>query len=246
MQRIIIIGAASAIATETARLFARDRSSFFLVGRNIEKLVALKDDLLVRGAEKVDTYTMDANDVQLHDALLKKAIQSLGEIDALLVAYGTLPDQKLCEVDANETMREFTTNCLSVIALLIPFVLYFENRRQGCLAVLSSVAGDRGRQSNYLYGSAKGAVSIYLQGLRNRLNSSGVQVLTIKPGLVDTPMTTHLPKNIFYAKPQDVGKSIYRAMCHGGKNILYVPWFWKIIMTVIKLIPERVFKKLSL
>ena len=122
---------------------------------------------------------------------------------------------------------------------------YFEKEKKGCIAVISSVAGDRGRQSNYIYGAAKGGVTTFLQGLRNRLSPSGVSVVTIKPGMVDTPMTAHLPKSPLFAKPSDVGKGIYKAML-AGKDIAYLPVYWKLIMFVIKIIPEGIFKKMRL
>ncbi|HFE63941.1 short-chain dehydrogenase [candidate division KSB1 bacterium 4484_188] len=246
MKNLLIIGATSTIAGETARLFAAENASFFLAGLSEEKLKAMADDLKVRGANKVTTFQLDVNDFERHSEMLEKAQKTLGEIDAVLIAHGTLPDQKKCEQDAKYAVREFRTNGLSVIALLTPVAAYFEGRGKGCIAVISSVAGDRGRQSNYLYGSAKGAVSIYLQGLRNRLAKTGVQVLTIKPGFVDTAMTAHLPKNFLFAKPQAVAKSIHKAMKGGKADVIYVPFFWRFIMLAIKVIPERLFKQLKL
>jgi short-subunit dehydrogenase len=137
------------------------------------------------------------------------------------------------------------TNCISVISLLTHLANYFEKQRSGCVAVITSVAGDRGRQSNYVYGAAKGAVNIFLQGMRNRLSKVGVTVLTIKPGLVDTPMTAGLPKNFLFADPAVVGTRIFNAIMR-GKEIVYVPWFWRWIMLIIRTIPESVFKRMKL
>ena len=137
------------------------------------------------------------------------------------------------------------TNALSVISLLTLLANHFEQQRHGCIAVISSVAGDRGRQSNYVYGTAKGALSIFLQGLRNRLHKSGVQVLTVKPGFVDTPMTASLPKGPLWATPEKVAEDIDKAI-ENKRNVLYTPSFWFLIMAIIKSVPESIFKRLSL
>lgn len=241
----MIVGATSAIAQETAKLFARSEAKFFLAGRSKEKLESIRDDLLVRGARQAETFLLDLTNVDKHQKLIDSAISALGGFDAVLIAHGTLGDQKACEENVTVTMNELNTNCLSVISLLTIIANYFERQKQGCIAVISSVAGDRGRRSNYVYGTAKGAVNIFLQGLRNRLSTAGVKVVTIKPGFVDTPMTTAIPKNALFAQPQAIGKGIYNAM-QSSKNVVYLPWFWRPIMLIIKSIPESIFKKLSL
>ncbi|MBZ0308192.1 MAG: SDR family NAD(P)-dependent oxidoreductase, partial [Anaerolineae bacterium] len=147
--------------------------------------------------------------------------------------------------NAELTLREININFLSTVSILTPLANIFEQQKRGVIAVISSVAGDRGRGSNYIYGTAMGAKSIFLQGLRNRLAKSNVTVLTIKPGFVDTPMTAHLKKNPLYASPRTVGKAIYKAM-KTERDILYVPFFWMFVMMIIRNIPERIFKKLSL
>jgi short-subunit dehydrogenase len=243
--KLMIVGATSAIALETARHFAADGAEFFLVGRNAEKLAAVQRDLEVRGATRVLSYTLDLNDLAQHGALVSAACEALGELDAVLIAHGTLTDQSRAQVSVEETLREMQTNALSYISLLTLLAERFEQQRHGCLAVISSVAGDRGRRSNYVYGTAKGAVSLFASGLRARLSKAGVAVVTIKPGFVDTPMTAHLRKNPLYAKPARVGRRIYKAMLK-GEDVVYIPWFWRYIMLVIRLIPERLFKRLPL
>jgi decaprenylphospho-beta-D-erythro-pentofuranosid-2-ulose 2-reductase len=243
--RVLIIGASSAIAYETAKCFARDGADLFLVGRSAEKLATVAADLKVRGAKQAETYLLDLCELDRHQEMFEQAITSLGELDMLLIAHGTLGDQHKCEQDVSETMQELQTNCLSVISLLTISANYFEQQRHGCIAVVSSVAGDRGRKSNYVYGIAKAAVSIFLQGLRNRLSSVGVSVVTIKPGYVATPMTTHMKTGLLTANPQSVGRGIYLAMIK-GKDVVYLPWFWSLIMFIIRSIPESVFKRLSL
>jgi len=243
--KLMIVGATSAIAHETAKVFAADGADLFLVGRNAAKLTTLQHDLEVRGAGRVVTYPLDLNDLDRHEAMITAAYEALGEVDAVLIAHGTLPDQQHVQHSVEETLREFNTNALSYISLLTLLAGRFEQQRHGCIAVISSVAGDRGRGSNYVYGAAKGAVSLFASGLRARLNKAGVKVLTIKPGFVDTPMTAHLKKNFLYARPDKVGRRIYEAMLK-GQDVVYVPWFWQYILLIIRHIPERVFKKLSL
>lgn len=241
----MIIGATSAIAHETAKCFAKDGAACFLVARNADKLQAIADDLKVRGAKCVETYQLDVNELEQHQALFDQALERMGSLDMLLIAHGTLGDQRKCELSVAETMKELTTNFTSVVSLLTLSANYFEQQQRGCIAVISSVAGDRGRKSSYVYGTAKGAVNIFLQGLRNRLAKCGVTVLTVKPGFVDTPMTAHLRKGLLFAQPSVVGRGVYEAMKQ-GKDEVYLPWFWGGIMMVIRGIPERVFKRLSL
>jgi decaprenylphospho-beta-D-erythro-pentofuranosid-2-ulose 2-reductase len=243
--RVAIIGATSSLAHETAKCFAKDGAELFLVARNAEKLQAIADDLKVRGAPRVETYVLDLNEFDQHEEMLNTAVQTLQGLDRLLIAHGTLGDQRKCELSVSETMKELNTNLLSVISLLTLSANYFEQEKRGCIAVISSVAGDRGRGSNYVYGTAKGALSVFLQGLRNRLSKSHVSVVTIKPGTVDTPMTANLKKGLLFAQPRSVGEGIYRAM-QSGKDVVYLPGYWRVIMFVIKSIPEKVFKGLSL
>lgn len=245
MEKILIIGATSAIAEATARRFATQGASIFLLARNQERLATMASDLKIRGASQVAYGAFDANTCDQPKALLDGVITELGGLDTVLIAYGTLSDQKACENSVELTLQELTTNAMSVIALLTQLAPHFEAQREGCIAVISSVAGDRGRQSNYVYGTAKGALSIFLQGLRNRLHKSGVQVLTIKPGFVDTPMTANLPKGPLWASPEKIAEDIEKAI-QKKRNVLYTPSFWFLIMTIIKLVPEQIFKRASL
>jgi decaprenylphospho-beta-D-erythro-pentofuranosid-2-ulose 2-reductase len=245
VKKIFAVGGTSKLAQEVLKCFARTGAEFFITGRDEEKLAAVSADLRIRGAAKVVTSRLDLNDVARHPQLYHEAVTCLGELDVMLVAHGTLPDQALCQRDVNLTLHELSTNFLSVVSLLTLFGNYFEENRRGCLAVISSVAGDRGRQSNYIYGSAKAAVTVFLQGLRNRLFKAGVTVITVKPGFVDTPMTARLPKNFLYADPAVVGQRIFKAIIK-GQEVVYVPWFWRWIMMLVKFIPERFFKQMRL
>ena len=155
---------------------------------------------------------MDACDIAAHVAMLEAAERAIGGLDVALIAHGSLPDQKACETSVELTLREIEINGLSVVALATRLGEKFEAQGRGSLAVIGSVAGDRGRQSNYVYGAAKGMVSLFLQGLRNRLARKGVQVLTIKPGFVDTPMTAAFSKGALWAKPAGIAGGIVRAI----------------------------------
>lgn len=245
MKKILIIGATSAIAEAAARIWAMRGESLFLVGRDVHRLEIIAADLRVRGASSVACFQMDACDYALHEAMLESAESVMGAPDIVLVAHGSLPDQKACEASVELTLKEIETNGLSVVALLTRLGARFAERRAGVLAVISSVAGDRGRQSNYVYGAAKGMVTLFMQGLRNRLSRQGVQVLTIKPGFVDTPMTSGFSKGALWVKPDVIARGIVRAIDRGASEI-YLPGFWRLIMLVIRHIPESIFKRLSL
>jgi decaprenylphospho-beta-D-erythro-pentofuranosid-2-ulose 2-reductase len=245
MSKTLVIGATSAIAQEFARLSVKKGDALFLVGRNAAKLQTVKDDLQVRGGKDIGILVQDANDFEQHQTLVTTAVNRLGGLDCVLIAHGQLGDQERAEKDYRLAEQEFKTNCLSVMSMLTVLALYFEKQKHGTIAVISSVAGDRGRQSNYIYGSAKGAVSIYLGGLRNRLFAAGVSVLTIKPGFVDTPMTAHLKKGLLFSSPATVAAGIYRAV-ERRRNVVYLPGFWFWIMMIIRLIPEQIFKRLKL
>jgi len=245
MKKILIIGASSAMAEAAARLWAARGDALFLVGRRAERLEAIAADLRVRGKGLVECLAMDACDRAAHAAMLDAAEAALGGLDVILIAHGSLPDQKACEASVDLTLKEIDTNALSVVALATLAAQRLEAQAHGTLAVISSVAGDRGRQSNYVYGAAKGMVSLFLQGLRNRLSRAGVQVLTIKPGFVDTPMTAAFPKGALWAKPDAVARGIVRAIDRRREEV-YLPGFWRLIMLVIRHVPERLFKRLSL
>ncbi len=211
MQKILIIGATSAIAKATARCFAERGDQLYLLARDQERLSDLANDLRIRGANTVAYATFDAAAIEQYPSLLDKAIAELDGLDVVLIAHGTLSDQTACERSIELTLQELNTNAISVIGLLTLLANYFEQRKQGCIAVISSVAGDRGRKSNYIYGTAKGAITIFMQGLRNRLTKSNVQVLTIKPGFVNTPMTSAFKKGALWAEPEAIATGIVTA-----------------------------------
>ena len=246
MKKVLIIGATSAIAEAAARLFAARGDALFIVARNAEHLRLIAEDLSVRGAMRAATATLDVTDFAAHEALLDAAERELGSIDIVLVAHGTLSDQDECQRSVAAMRREFDINGISAMALLTVLANRMEARGSGTLAVISSVAGERGRQSNYVYGAAKAALSTFLGGLRQRLAKANVNVLTIKPGFVDTPMTAAItPKGALWAKPDRVAAGIVKAI-DSGRSVVFLPWFWRWIMLVIRLIPEPVFKRIKL
>ena len=226
-------------------MLAARGDALYLVGRNEKMLAEIAADLVVRGCPRIATESLDANDLSAHEAMLERAEGFLGGIDIALLAYGTLPDQKRCERSVELTVRELHTNAISVVALLTRLANRMEQRRAGTIAVISSVAGDRGRGSNYVYGSAKALVTAFLSGLRQRLRPCGVAVLTIKPGFVDTPMTAAFRKGVLWAKPDRIAHSIVRAL-EGRRTTVYLPWFWRPIMFVVRALPESIFIRLPL
>lgn len=245
MKKILIIGATSAIAEATARMWAKEGHRLYLVARNEDRLKAIAADLKIRGAEATDYAVLDVNDFDRHVLVIDHAIHILDGIDIALIAHGTLGDQKACEQDFNLALKELNTNVISVISLLTHLANRLEAQKFGMLAVISSVAGDRGRQSNYVYGTTKGAVTIFMQGVRQRLYKSGVHVLTIKPGFVNTPMTEGIGKGLLWVSPSSIAELVTKAV-KGKKDTVYTPGFWFTIMLLIKSIPETIFKKLNL
>ncbi len=243
IKNILIIGATSAIAESVARKYAAQGDKLYLIARNEPRLTTIAADLRIRGAADVVVATMDVNDFSTHNSVVEKAYVALSTIDVVLIAYGSLPEQKALEKSAQDTVESCNTNALSVISFLTILANRFEEQKHGTIAVITSVAGDRGRQSNYIYGASKAMVSVFLQGLRNRLYHSQVNVLDIKPGFVDTPMTAHIKKGgPLWAQPEAVAKDIVKAI-EKKKDILYTPFFWRYIMLIIRSIPEAVFKK---
>ena len=238
---ILVLGATSSIAMAVQRQLVSPNAHFFLIARSKEKLTTVAQDLLVRGAAQVDMIVADLDDTETHPQMLAVAVSRLGSLDLALLAHGVLGDQLAAERDYPVAERILGTNFLSAVSLLTWLGNHCESQGRGTIAVISSVAGDRGRKSNYVYGASKAALNTFLAGLRNRCDRHGVQVLTIKPGFVATPMTAHIPKNGLFATPETVANGILRAI-RSRRDVVYVPWFWWPIMTIIKAVPERIFK----
>lgn len=245
MKAMLVVGATSAIATAAIRTLAPEGPGFVLLGRDRARLETLAADLRVRGARAAHVLEIDARDLARHAAILDEAFALEPEIDAALVAHGSLVDQERAEADPAAALEAITVNFTSVVSILGRIAPRFEQAGRGTIAVLGSVAGDRGRRKNYVYGSAKGGLDVYLSGLRNRLAGTGVRVVTVKPGFVETPMTAHMPKNALFASAEAVGAGVVRAM-KGTRDVVYLPWWWRPIMGVIRAIPEPLFKRLNI
>ena len=242
-RNVAIIGATSAIAQAVARNFANAGDRLILVARDQEKVDAVAQDLLVRGASGVDKILCDLSDLEGLPGLFGAISALVKNLDVVLVAHGVLGDQRKAEKDWSHAEMLLRVNFLSAAALLTPLANYFESQGHGTIAVISSVAGDRGRGSNYVYGAAKAATTAWCSGLRSRLAKSGVHVMTINPGFVASPMTAHLRRGPLFVEPGPVGEAIFQGI-ERKKDVIYVPGFWRVIMFIIRHLPEFVFKRL--
>lgn len=238
---VLIAGANSAIAQEMARAYALRGARLFLIGRDAAKLDTLCATL---GEAVAGRRVADLADLQNAEVLMGEAWTALGEVDIACVAHGLLGDQLATERTLTAAELVIRTNYLSPVALLIPIANRMEVAGRGSIVVLASVAGDRGRPRNYTYGSAKGALALYLQGLRTRLYPKGVRVHTIKLGPVDTPMTIGHRKHLLFARPAQVAARIL-AVVDARWAVAYVPWFWRPIMFVVRALPEFLFQRLA-
>lgn len=245
MQKIVIVGATSAIATAVARKFAERNATLYLFARNQEKLSSLAADLRVRGATDVHTSYFEASDLSSHKTLATKARDTLGELDMVLIAFGTLPDQNTCEENPDKSVESFSLNATSTISCLEHFAKVMAEQANGTLAVITSVAGDRGRRSNYIYGSAKSATSTYVEGLQMRFSHSDLHILDIRPGFVVSPMTESFEKNALWAEPNQIADGIIKAAIE-KKRVVYLPFFWRWIMAIIKRLPFSVISRLKI
>lgn len=233
--RVLVLGATSAIAQAAARVWSASGAELLLVGRDAGKLEAVAGDLRTRGG-KVETLVQDLNDSALHASLVERA----GKVDVVLLAQGIMGDPD--ETDPAALELVLRTNLIAPVQLLT--LLAPRLQAGACIAVLSSVAGDRGRAKNGVYGASKAGLDAFLSALRQRLSHSGVRVVTLKPGFVDTPMTAAMEKSPLFSSAASVGEGIARAVVSGGERV-YLPWYWRFIMLVVRSIPERVFKRLS-
>jgi decaprenylphospho-beta-D-erythro-pentofuranosid-2-ulose 2-reductase len=244
-QCVLVFGANSAICHEVLKLYALEGANFFLVGRNQEKLQAVSTDLVARGGAVLGVASYDFNEWQKHDAIVMQARQSMGKIDVALVAHGTLPDQSKSETSSALVKSCMDDNFVSVAIIAQAVAQQLAQQTSGTLAVVSSVAGDRGRKSNYTYGAAKAGIDTLLQGLQGRFSGSHVKIVNIKPGMVISPMTSEMRHSAIWSTPERVAPGIYQAIAKGAK-VYYVPGYWRLIMLIIRLLPTAILAKLPI
>ena len=243
MSYVLIVGAKSDIAKATAREYAKSGYDLYLAARNVSELEEFSNDVVVRSEKSVKLVELDILDYKSHqefyDSLDEKPL-------GVISAVGYLGDQEQAQVDFTEPQKIIDTNYTGIVSLFNIIGNDFEKRKSGFMVGISSVAGDRGRKSNYIYGSAKASLTAYLSGLRNRLHDAQVHVMTVKPGFVATTMTKDmdLPEKLT-AQPEEVAADIYKAQ-QKGNSVLYTKWIWKYVMFVIKKIPEWKFKRMTL
>lgn len=247
-QWMLVLGATSGIATAVAHRFSRDGYNMILAGRNLEELNRMAGDLELRYGIHAKAMSFSASDFNSHADFFERCISTTsGRLAGVMLCHGDMQPQQLTQTDFASAHQMIDVNFTSAVSILSLCANYLEERRQGFIGIISSVAGDRGRQSNYTYGATKAALSAYAQGLRNRLSKAGVHVLTIKPGFVATRMTAGIldPNSPLVASPETVANDIARAIAR-RTPVVYTPWFWRYIMTLICLIPERIFQRMKL
>jgi len=242
---VLVVGATSSIARALASKMVHQGATLHLTARDVFEVERVARDIAIRYSSPVSWSAFEAEDYQSHIDLLEKVTYKLGRLDGVVVALGELGDQHKAQTDFDHAQRIIHSNYTGVVSVLTHVANHLEQQGHGFIIGLASVAGDRGRQSNYVYGSAKGALHLFLQGLRNRLSKSNVRVLTVKPGFVDTKMTFGKPGMFLVASPEQVAIAVMKAL-QKQKNIVYVPWFWFWIMLIIRSIPEPLFKRLKL
>jgi decaprenylphospho-beta-D-erythro-pentofuranosid-2-ulose 2-reductase len=244
-KRILVLGATSGIAEACLRLWAARGDKLYLVARSEDRLHVVAADAHVRGASLVETAVANLDDLEQHPELLAHAVNALGGLDVAFVALGVLGEQAEGELRAEVAAQVLHTNFTAPVSLLTWLGNFMAQRHAGTLAVLTSVAGERGRKSNYIYGSSKAGLTVFVDGMRNRIDREGVRVMTIKPGPVRTAMTEHMKGNAKFANVDDVAAAIVKAVDR-GTDVVYVPAIWRVIMCIIRAIPESIFKKLNL
>ena len=243
MPTLLLLGATSDIAVAIARRFAAEGYHIQLAARNANRLLPLQSDLAIRHSVTCTLHEFDASRPATHAAFLSSLPT---RPDISICVFGYLGDQQLAESDWSECERILQVNYIGAVSILNLIANEYATAGSGLIAGVSSVAGERGRQSNYFYGSAKAGFTAYLSGLRNRLFHKGIHVLTVQPGFVYTRMTENMPlPGMLTATPELVAAEVYRAV-KNKKNVVYVKWFWRWIMLIIRSIPEPVFKKLKL
>jgi NAD(P)-dependent dehydrogenase (short-subunit alcohol dehydrogenase family) len=248
-RKILILGAGSALAEQVARLYAADGAELLLVARRDGPLQAIATDLRLRGAPKVETALCDLAAVPASAITETFAafIAGLGGADHVLIAYGVLGEQAAEAQDLRLAAAALQVNFGSAALWALAAANHLQTQGSGVLLVIGSVAGDRGRQSNYIYGAAKAGLAALMQGIAHRFGPNGPRAILIKPGPVDTPMTAHMKKGgPMWASAEPVAAQIHRAAMRGGPQVVYAPLRWRLIMLIIRLLPAPVFNRTKL
>jgi decaprenylphospho-beta-D-erythro-pentofuranosid-2-ulose 2-reductase len=244
MNRVLILGATSPIARALALRFASDGAKLYLAARNADEARRVAEDVSARAGVTALSGTFDASDFASHDEFIRGVASELGGLDGVVVCFGTLGDEDAAQTDPGEALATIHQNFTGAVSLITLGARHLEQQRSGFIIVIGSVAGERGRKKNYVYGSAKGALALFVQGLRGRLAESGVHVMTVKLGTVDTRMTWGREGALLTISPTKASDLIYAAY-RKRAEVVYVPWFWRAIMGVVRMIPESRFKRLS-
>jgi len=241
---VLILGATSPMARGLATALAKKGHALYLAARDVEECARLASDLRIRWGATVFHGYFEAEDIEAHLPFLDTVLEALGSLEGAVSLVGTLGHDPatLEPLQAEEIIR---SNYLGVVSILGVCARHFESQRRGAILAVGSVAGDRGRQSHFVYGSAKGALALWLSGLRNLLHPKGVRVVTFKPGFVDTATTFGKPGAFCVANPMDTGRAMAKALWR-GPDIVYYPRIWRLVMGLIQHIPERVFKGMRL
>ncbi len=245
MKKVLIIGATSAIAEATARLWANAGHQLYLLARDEQKLITIAQDLKIRGAAQVDYAAADFDQTMKHAKLIQQSLSSLHTFDYVLIAHGYLPAAHISDHNIPLALASFHTNAVSTLSFIHFIIQQFKQQKYGTLAVITSVAGDRGRQSNPIYAAAKAAVSVFLQGLQHQFYRSNIHIIDIKPGFVDTPMTAEFKKGLLWAQPETIGQGIAQVF-QQPKNCIYLPQFWRYIMLIIRWLPDFILHRTKL
>lgn len=244
-RRVVILGATSAMAEAVSRLYAAEGARIVLAGRNASRMAEIAADLGARGAAAVEAEVVDLARPADAAGQLAALAARIGGADDILLFYGVLGDQIAAETDIAQAREVLAVNFTSAAEWALAAANHLEAQKRGALVVIGSVAGDRGRQSNYVYGAAKAGLAALVQGIAHRLalRRTGARAVLVKPGFVDTPMTADLPKGgPLWATAEQVARVIRRAADHGGP-IIYAPWFWRFIMLIIRIVPAPIFHK---
>lgn len=245
MKKILIFGATSLIAEKCCKIWAKKNYELFLVGRDLDRLKIISTDLKIRYSTKINIFQSDLIEIKNHEKCFLAALKILKKFDIILLAHGSLSNEDKARNEIDYALEELELNALSFISLLILASKYLEITGGGIIALLSSVAGERGKSSNYLYGSAKSMINTYCSGMRQWYFNSNISIVTINLGFVDTPMTKNFKKNFLWSSADKVAAKIIKAI-DKKRDIVYIPKFWFIILFIIKAIPENIFKRIKL